>query len=63
MLSTLKTEGWTLFVVANGNDPKAVRENSVKKVVRKAFQVCPAEVPQVRVESQRGGSSGLNVFI
>lgn len=39
-------------MVTDGNGANAVGQDSVKEVVRKAFQVCPAQVPQVRMEAQ-----------
>src|SRR5438874_791545 len=47
--------------MANGSDANAIWKDSIKKVVRKAFQIRSAKVPQVRAKSQRTRSGGFNV--
>jgi len=57
-LFALKAELRTLFVVANGGDPNAVRKNAVEKMVGESPQIRAAQIPKnfiARARARPGG--------
>jgi hypothetical protein len=51
-LPAFKTELRMLFVMADYDNPNAIRQNAIKKVIRESLQVRPAQVANERMKSQ-----------